>query len=153
MRPRVAAAAEPNSTRLAGILVVAQHRRMEVAASRPTRLLPLRCVAALLLLAQAAWIVHAAVDRHELIARQPALTPKMLATSIALTFVGSVALAFLAFARQRFGLWVLLGCAAGEFVLELAAGFPALHVLRVPVAAALSAWAAHRAWPELRALT
>jgi hypothetical protein len=126
---------------------------MEVAASRPTRLLPLRIVAALLLLAIDAGVVHAVADRHGILARFPSMTQKMLATTIALSFLGGVALVFLAFFRQRFGAWILLACAAGEVVVELRAGLPLLYVLRVVLAAALVAWAVRRAGPELRSVT
>lgn len=123
---------------------------MEVAVSRPGRLLPLRLVAALLLPLQALGLTRAVVGRNELLAAYPGLTQKMIAVMIALTFVGAVALAFLAFARQRFGLWIVLVCAAAELGLETWAGFSPLYLLRVPVAAALVFLAARRAWPELR---
>lgn len=122
---------------------------MEVAATRPTRLLPLRIVAALLLLAKAVALTKSVALRHELLAEHSALSEKMLAVMIAITFVGAVALAFLAFARQRFGLWIFLFCAAAEMGLETWAGFAPLYVLRLPVAAALVFLTAARAWPEL----
>jgi hypothetical protein len=122
---------------------------MEVAASRPTRLLPLRIVAALLLLAQALALTKSVVLRHELLAEHPALSQKMLAVTIAITFLGAVALVFLAFLRQRFGLWIVLFCAAAEMGLETWAGYAPLYVLRLPVAAALVFLTAARAWPEL----
>lgn len=125
---------------------------MEVAALRPTRLLPLRLVAALLLLASGLGITKAVVDRNELLAVYPGLTQKLIATMIALTFVGAVALAFLAFLRQRFGLWIVLACAASELALETWAGFSPVYLARIPIAAGLVFLAAHRAWPELRGL-
>lgn len=126
---------------------------MEVAVSRPKRLLPLRLVAALLLPLQALGITKAVADRFGLLADYPGLTQKMIAVMIALTFVGAVALAFLAFARQRFGLWIVLVCAAAELALETWAGFPPHYLARIPVAAALVFLAARRAWPELRGTT
>lgn len=125
---------------------------MEVAVSRPTRLLPLRLVAALLFLAKFAGIAKAIVSRHELLADYPALNQKLLATMIAVTFFGAVALVFLAFFRQRFGLWIVLACAAAELALETWAGFAPLYLLRLPIAAALVYFTAQRAWPELRGL-
>lgn len=125
---------------------------MEAAASRPGRLRPLRIVAAFLLGLTALGLAHAVADRYELLAAYPGLTQKSLAVMIALTFVGSVALAFLAFARQRFGLWIVLACAAAELALETWAGFPPHYLVRVPLAAALVFLAARRAWPELRRL-
>jgi len=123
---------------------------MEVAVSRPTRLLPLRLVAALLFIAQFAGIAQAVVSRHELLVDYPALNQKLLATMIAVTFFGAVALIFLAFFRQRFGLWIVLVCAAAELALETWVGFPPLYLLRIPIAAALVFFTAKRAWPELR---
>jgi len=125
---------------------------MEVAVSRPTRLLPLRLVAALLFLAQFAAIAELVVTRHELLADYPALSQKLLATMIAVTFFGAVALIFLAFLRQRFGLWIVLASAAIELALETWVGFSPLYLLRLPVAAAIVFVLAHRAWPELRGL-
>lgn len=123
---------------------------MEHAAPRSGRLRPLRVVAAFLLCLTALGLVHAVADRYELLAAYPGLTQKTLAVMIALTFVGAVALSFLAFARQRFGLWIVLGCAAAELALETWAGFPLHYLVRVPLAAALVFFAARRAWPELR---
>lgn len=126
---------------------------MEAAISRPTRLLPLRLVAALLLVMAGVEMTTSVLDRHELLAQYPGLSQKLLATRIALTFGGALALAFLAYWRQRFGLWIVLGCAAGELAIETWAGFSPLYLLRIPVAAALVFLAARRAWPELRRLT
>ena len=125
---------------------------MEVAVSRPTRLLPLRIVAALLLLAKTLGITNAVAMRHELLAEYPGLHQKLLAMMIAVTFVGAVALVFLGFFRQRFGLWIVLACAAVELALEAWVGFSPLYLLRIPIAAALVFFTAQRAWPELRGL-
>lgn len=125
---------------------------MGVAASRPKRLLPLRIVAALLLLAGAWGLIRTIADRYELLAGHPALTEKMIAVMIVLTFVGSLALVFLAFFRQRFGLWFVLACAAIELALETWVGFDPLYLLRIPIAAALVYATAWRAWPDLRGL-
>lgn len=125
---------------------------MEVAVSRPTRLLPLRLVAALLFLAKSAAITKAVVSRNELLVEYPALSQKLLAIMIAVTFFGAVAVIFLAFFRQRFGLWIVLACAAVELALETWVGFSPLYLLRLPIAAALLFVTAHRAWPELRGL-
>lgn len=123
---------------------------MEVAASRPKRLLPLRIVAALLLLASVWGLIRTIADRFELLAGHPALTEKMIAVMIVLTFVGSLALVFLAFLRQKFGLWFVLGCAAIELALETWVGFDPLYLLRIPIAAALVYATAWHAWPNLR---
>jgi hypothetical protein len=125
---------------------------MEVAASRPTRLLPLRIVAALLFLAKSVALTKIVTDRHELLAAYPGLNQKLLATMIAVTFIGAVALVFLGFFRQRFGLWIVLACAAVELAIETWAGFPPVYLLRIPIAAVLVFFTAQRAWPELRGL-
>lgn len=126
---------------------------MEAAAARPTRLAPLRVVAGVVLAAQAFGIAKVVADRHELLSAYPALTQKLIATMIAVTFVGALALAFLAFWRQRFGLWIVLACAAAELAIETWSGFSPVHLVRIPVAAALVFLAARHAWPELRRAT
>ncbi|MBL8863851.1 MAG: hypothetical protein JNK02_17815 [Planctomycetes bacterium] len=126
---------------------------MEVAASRPTRLLPLRFVAALLFLAMAVGTARALVTRHELLAAHPALNPKLLATLVAAGLVGALGLVFLAWLRQRFALWAVLGCLAAQLAVEVWAGFAALQILQIPLAAAALVLAARRAWPDLRSLT
>jgi|GEM_PF-3443523 len=126
---------------------------MEGAITRPTHLLPLRVVAALLLVAAILEGTAIVLERHDLLAQYPALSPKLLATRIALIFFGALALAFLAFWRQRFGLWMVLACAAAELAIETWAGFSPLYLLRIPVGAASVFVTARYAWPELRGLS
>ncbi len=125
---------------------------MEISAARPQRLLPLRIAAVLLLIASAYHFTQVAVGRYDLLAAYPALTEKLIATMLTFTFLGAVALAFLAFARQRFGLWIALACLGFEFAIETWAGFPLLRLVVVPLAAALLFVAARRAWPELQTI-
>lgn len=125
---------------------------MEVAAPRPSRLLPLRIVAAVVLVVYAVDVTKTVAGRMELLAEHPALTQKMLATMIAVSFFGALAISFLAFWRQRFGLWFAMACGAIEFALEAWAGFSLLVLLRLPVAAAFVFLATRYAWPELRGL-
>jgi hypothetical protein len=128
----------------------AEHRDMEVAGGRPQRLLPLRIVAALLLIADGFGIARIVADRHELLAQHPAASQKLLATLIAVSFFGAVALAFLAFWRQRFGLWIVLAATAIQLALETWAGFSPLWLSRLPASAAIVFLLARRAWPDLR---
>jgi hypothetical protein len=139
-----------NPSSLADSLDVEEHPGMEIVTTRSKRLLPLRIAATAVLLASGAGVFQVVAERHELLAAYPGLSEKVLATMITLTFLGSVALAFLAFLRQRFGLWIVLACAAIELALETWAGLSPLYLLRLPVAAALILAAAYHAWPELR---
>jgi hypothetical protein len=151
MRTRIPVAARPNSAEpLASPARVREHRAMTAAGGRSERLLPLRLVAALLIAAQGWTLAWFVAERNELLVAHPTMTQKLLATMIALTFCGSVALAFLAFWRQRFGLWIALACAAAELALETWAAFSPLMLLRIPVATALVFRLASRAWPALR---
>ncbi len=126
---------------------------MQASVVRPSRLLPLRVLAVLMLLALAFGAWQTIATRHEMLALHPALSQKLLATMVALILVGALALAFLAFWRQRFGLWIVLATGAAELAIETWAGFEPLYLLRIPAGAALLFLAARHAWPELRGLT
>jgi len=123
---------------------------METTVTRPSRLKWLRVVAGLLIVARSIRLVHAIVGREQMLVDYPGLNPRTLAMLLALSFIGMVALAFLAFARQRFGLWIVVLCAAVELALETWVGYSPLVMLRIPVTTALVFLTARMAWRELR---
>jgi len=123
---------------------------MQSTVARPSRLIWLRVVAGLLIAARCARLVHAVVDREQMLLDHPGLNPRLLAMLLALSFVGIVALAFLAFGRQRFGLWIVIACGAVELALETWVGFTPVALIRIPVTTALVFLTARMAWRELR---
>lgn len=123
---------------------------MESTVTRPSRLIWLRVVAGLLILARSVRLGQAVSGREQMLVDYPGLTPRLLAILIAVAFVGIVALAFLAFARQRFGLWIVLVCGAVELALETWVGFSPVALIRIPVTTAVVFLTARMAWRELR---
>jgi hypothetical protein len=123
---------------------------MENAVARPSRLIWLRIVAGLLIAARSVRLVHVVVDRQQMLADNPGLSPRLLGALLALSFIGVVALAFLAFARQRWALWIVVSSAAVELALEVWAGFSPVSLIRIPVTTALVFLTARMAWRELR---
>ncbi len=123
---------------------------MESTATRPSRLIWLRVVAGLLIVARSVRLVHAISQREQMLLDNPGLSPRTLGMLLALSFVGMVALAFLAFARQRFGLWIVILCGAVELALETWVGFSPMALIRIPVTTALVFLTARMAWRELR---
>ena len=123
---------------------------MERTVARPSRLIWLRVVAGLLIVARSVRMVHAILDREQMLVDNPGLSPRTLGMLLALSFVGMVALAFLAFGRQRFALWIVLACGAVELALETWVGFTPIALIRIPVTTALVFLTARMAWRELR---
>lgn len=123
---------------------------MEGTVTRPSRLIWLRVVAGILIAARSVRLVHAVSTREQMLVDYPELNPRTLAMLLALSFIGMVALAFLAFGRQRFGLWIVLACGAVELALETWVGFSPIALIRIPVTTALVFLTARMAWRELR---